>query len=167
MPRNHSEQLQQIVGSYVRENGIRPVALRDMAEWALRNNLYQLSHATQVARLTEELGRTIRQIHVTDPQGRNVHAFYHYHDASGGKTLELWESGSGSGPEHHKRMHNSFHLRRLQIVQDCLSLKRDVDSYNENARPPAPVQLDLDFTADVAEEEAVRSIEEASEAAVV
>jgi hypothetical protein len=35
-------------------------------------------------------------------------------------------------------------------------LKRDVDSYNENRQPPTRIQIELDFTADVAEVEALR-----------
>ena len=41
--------------------------------------------------------------------------------------------------------------RRRQIVGDCRQLKTDVDSFNENRIPDAPIQLVLDFTADVAE----------------
>jgi hypothetical protein len=50
-------------------------------------------------------------------------------------------------------MEIAFQQRRNQIVGDCVQLKRDVDSYNENRLPPQPIQLVLDFTDDVAERE--------------
>jgi len=36
-------------------------------------------------------------------------------------------------------------------VADCLQLKNDVDSYNENRKPVSPMQMIFDFTDDLAE----------------
>lgn len=38
---------------------------------------------------------------------------------------------------------------------DCRQLKADVDSYNDNRAPDAPIQMSFDFTADIEELEAV------------
>lgn len=37
---------------------------------------------------------------------------------------------------------------------DCVRLKIDVDSYNENANKGAPIQMIFDFTDDLAERDA-------------
>jgi hypothetical protein len=52
-------------------------------------------------------------------------------------------------------METAFRQRRGQIVGECRQLKRDVDSYNQNARIENPIPLVLDFTHDIAEEEAL------------
>jgi hypothetical protein len=48
-----------------------------------------------------------------------------------------------------------FQQRRQQIVRDCRQLKTDVDSYNENKTPRAPIQMVFDFTEDLRELEAM------------
>lgn len=48
-------------------------------------------------------------------------------------------------------MERSFTQRREQIVGECLSLRNDVDVYNEQNPANNPIQLELDFTEDVAE----------------
>jgi len=52
-------------------------------------------------------------------------------------------------------MQVAFQQRRQQIVGDCLQLKNDVDSYNENRKPDQLIQLVLDFTHDSEEIEAM------------
>ena len=47
----------------------------------------------------------------------------------------------------------AFQQRRGQIVSDCVQLKRDVDSYNDNQNDGEPIQVPLNFTADVHEHE--------------
>ena len=42
--------------------------------------------------------------------------------------------------------------RRRQIVGDCVQLRVDADSYNENRTPEQPIQISLNFTNDVEEE---------------
>jgi len=48
-------------------------------------------------------------------------------------------------------MEVAFQQRRNQIVADCLQLKKDVDSYNENRQPVSPIQMIFDFTEDLTE----------------
>lgn len=53
-------------------------------------------------------------------------------------------------------MEKSFGQRREQIIGDCLSLKTDVDVYNDlvlKGSEQTMLQLILDFTDDVAERE--------------
>ena len=50
-------------------------------------------------------------------------------------------------------MEVAFQQRRNQIVGDCRQLKRDVDSYNDNNVYGGFIQLELNFTEDVAEME--------------
>jgi len=43
--------------------------------------------------------------------------------------------------------------KQMQIVGDCVHLKADVDSYNQNENPEKPIQIPFDFTVDVLEAE--------------
>ena len=68
----------------------------------------------------------------------------------GGRCACLWDDIRTGSPEH---LAIAFQLRRQQIVGDCKQLKVDVDWFNEYRTPPQPVQLVLDFTDDVLEQE--------------
>ena len=50
-------------------------------------------------------------------------------------------------------MEVAFTQRREQIVGDCHQLKTDVDVYNDMKKEKPPIQLELNFTDDVAERE--------------
>lgn len=49
------------------------------------------------------------------------------------------------------RKHMDFQQRREQIIRNCLQLKADVDSYNDNREPYQRIELVWDFTKDLAE----------------
>ena len=44
-------------------------------------------------------------------------------------------------------------MRRGQLAAGCAQLTRDVNYYNEKHNPGDPVQLDLDFSKDMADNE--------------
>jgi hypothetical protein len=59
----------------------------------------------------------------------------------------------------HDHMERAFAQRRESIVGDCVQLKTDVDAYNDMAAGKhGKVQLELNFTDDVAEREAMNPI---------
>ena len=98
----------------------------------------------------DQLSRAMREEYIEmNPQGRSVRSKHAARrpDENGQQTT-FWADIRTASPEH---MQVAFQQRRQQIVGDCRQLKADVDSYNQNARPPAPLQLVLDFTNDVAE----------------
>ena len=66
--------------------------------------------------------------------------------------MTLWADIRTDSREH---LAIAFKQRRNQIVGDCRQLKADVDSFNDNRAPTYPIQLSLDFTADVEEFELV------------
>jgi hypothetical protein len=49
-------------------------------------------------------------------------------------------------------MESALQQRRRQVVGDCVQLRVDADSYNENRNPKHAIQVSLDFTKDVEEE---------------
>jgi hypothetical protein len=94
----------------------------------------------------------MREEYITDPQGRRVRAKHAAMRLQGEIQLTLWDDIRTAGKEH---MEVAFQQRRQQIVGDCKQLKTDVDSFNDNNKQGAVIQLTLNFTNDVAEAEAI------------
>jgi hypothetical protein len=74
-------------------------------------------------------------------------------ETRGGEQLLIWNSNKIMSRD---QMELSFQYRRKLIVNDCVQLKTEVDSYNENKNPGKPFQLILDFTDDADEEMLLR-----------
>jgi hypothetical protein len=96
------------------------------------------------------LGRAMRAEHIIDPQGRSVRAKHAARVVLDGEQITVWDDIRTAAHEH---MERSFRQRRQLILGECRQLKVDVDSYNENRMPDRPVQMILDFTLDLAEQE--------------
>jgi hypothetical protein len=90
----------------------------------------------------------MREELIIDPQGRTVRAKHAARVEQDGEQLALW---ADIRTAERQFMVIAFQQRRQSIVGDCRQLKTDVDSYNENGNPGAPIQLPLDFTLDVEE----------------
>ena len=96
----------------------------------------------------------MREEYITDPQGRRVRAKHVARVKRDNTQLYLWADIRTADLEH---MQVAFQQRRQQIVGDCLQLKTDVDSYNDNSKASPPSQLVLDFTHDVEEIETAKT----------
>lgn len=149
----YSEQMQRIVRQYQDAGQPWPASARQIAAWAIRERKWSPPHNTLISRCAEELARAMREEYIVDPQGRTVRAKHAARTkTSDGEQLVLWADIRTAPREH---MGIAFQMRRHQIVGDCHQLKKDSDSYNENANTGAPIQMILDFTDDVAELEAM------------
>ena len=143
------EQLQRIVRKYREEGHLWPASSKQLAEWAIRQRLWQPQPGILVRQCAEQIARALREEYFTDPQGRRVRAKHSARFEKGGEQLILWDD-IRTAPRNHMRI--SFQQRRQQIVGDCHQLKLDVDSFNENQSPVQPIQLSLDFTLDMEEQ---------------
>ena len=136
--RTQSELLQDIVRKYQAANQPWPATTRDMAQWAIENQLWAPKPSAIVDQCADQLARAMREEYITDAQGRRVRA---KHAASqpgkGGEQMVLW-ADIRTAPHQHMAM--AFQQRRHQIVGDCRQLKMDVDSYNQNRTPEQPIQ---------------------------
>lgn len=92
-----------------------------------------------------------REQYHTDPQGRSVRTFHAAtRPSSAGKQGVFWADMRDAPPEH---MELAFFQRRNLIVGECLQLKKDVDSYNDNNASGILIQMIFDFSEDIAERE--------------
>lgn len=148
----YGDQMRKIADQYVNSGQPWPATARQMASWAIREGLWKPQPSAMIDRCADELARAMREDYITDPQGRRVRAKHAARIEEGGGQLTLWADIRTASREH---MAIAFQQRRQQIVGDCWQLKQDIDSYNENVRPNAPLQIIFDFTDDMAEMEAV------------
>lgn len=144
---------QQIVERFYRETGKPEATAHEMAVWAIKNRIWEPEPSNLAHQLADQLARAMREETFVDPQGRVVRAKHAARIKQGEKQLTLWADMRWATRDH---MKVSFQQRRHQVVGECIQLKRDVDSYNDNWAPEnAQIQLSLDFTFDVAEAEAL------------
>lgn len=137
---------------YQRDVGTDPAPLRDVAIWALNKQLWQPRTVDMVDLLSEDLARALREEYRTDRRGRRYRAKHAVRRKLGNKTITLW-ADIDTAPRDH--MVSAFAQRRKQIVGDCFQLKVDVDCYNSTRSTEQPMQIELNFTQDVAELQAL------------
>ena len=151
-----TEQRLNIVNQYMSSDEPWPATARQIAAWAIRQKLWAPQRASLISRCAEELARAMREEYYTDPQGREVRTKHAARILERGTQLTLWADIRTAERSH---LEIAFKQRRQQIVGDCRQLKTDVDSCNENRDLESPIQLVLDFTDDVAELEALATLD--------
>jgi hypothetical protein len=150
----YNEQLQRIVREYQEETGLSgPISLRIVADWAIRTGRWHARPGALVRQCAEQLAIALREEYYNDPQGRRVRTKHAIRVPirEKGEQSHFWDDIRTAKREH---MVLSIQQRRNGIVFDCHQLKTVVDSYNDNGNLGDPIQLVMDFTADVAEMQA-------------
>ena len=148
----YTEQLQRIANRYLAINKGKPTSKREMAAWAIGNNLWKPEPADLVSQCGDQLAQAMREEYYRDPQGRTVRAKHVARIMNEeGRQAFLWADIRTAPPEH---MNIALKQRRQHIVGECRQLKLDVDSYNENRRPNTQIPMNFNFTMDLLEAEA-------------
>lgn len=142
------ERNQQIVRRYRASGQAWPATAKQMAAWAIRENLWAAHRDSLIGQCAEQLAEAMREEYYVDPQGRNVRTKHAARVKLHGEQLNLWEDIRTAD---RKYMQIAFQQRRQQIVGDCRQLKNDVDSFNDNANTERPIQMVFDFAQDLAE----------------
>jgi len=152
--KSYNSALLSLVEIYLDAGGKTPYCPRDVAEWAIVNGHWDRHKATAVSLCARDISRALREDYYTDDKGRLVRARHSVREfeetPEGKKQRTLWNDHRTMGREFAER---SFKQRRMQIVGDCKQLKTDVDSFNDRHGGEPPIQLVLNFTYDVAEDE--------------
>lgn len=145
---SYEKQMQNIVRAYREAGEPWPASARQIAAWAISEGRWQPHASAVLNQCADQLARAMREELIIDPQGRTVRAKHAARVEQDGEQLALW---ADIRTAERQFMVIAFQQRRQSIVGDCRQLKTDVDSYNENGNPGAPIQLPLDFTLDVEE----------------
>lgn len=142
--RTKAEFMQDIINQYLEETGEIRIDMHKVADWAILEGLWKSSPTNIRQQCARELSRAAREEYYTDPQGRRVRRKHQIRDGQG----VLWADIELAPPEH---MKVSLQQRRGYIVCDCVQLKTDLDSYNDNNKHGTEIQLCFNFTEDVDE----------------
>ena len=143
-----AEQLQSIVRKYRDAGQSWPASTREIAAWAISQNLWRPQRGALISQCAAQLSRALREEYITDTQGRRVRTKHSARVEKDGEQLVLWDDIRTASRSH---MRIAFQQRRQQIVGDCHQLKMDADSFNENQSPSHPIQIRFDFTMDLEE----------------
>jgi hypothetical protein len=154
----YHQQMQAIFQSYQEEVSPDPADLKDIARWAIDKGLWRPRPADIHARFAGDMADALRDEYRVDKAGRRYRAKHAVRSAKGGQQISFW-ADIDSAPRTH--MVKAFAQRRQQVVGDCYQLRQDVDHYNSIDSRNPPIQLILDFTADIEELLIAEGIDEA------
>ena len=144
----YTEQMQKLWTLYEDDGQPTPATAHDVAEWAIRQRLWQPRPADIVDQCADDLARAAREEYITDAKGRRVRAKHSARVSRDGKQYSLW-ADIRTAPRTHMEL--AFRQRRIQIVGDCRQLKSDVDSYNDANPGLTPIPMLFDFNDDLEE----------------
>jgi hypothetical protein len=146
--KSQNEAMLDITKQYLAAGGQEPIDLHDLAKFAMKHRLWTKGDGKMIELCKRDFARAFREQYHTDPQGRQVRT---YHANRKAKEQRVFWADIRSAPAEH--MEAAFSQRRSLIAGECVQLKHDVDSYNDNNNHGGMYQLMLDFTDDVAERE--------------
>lgn len=151
-----TEMLLAIAERYMDEHNVSEVNPREIASWAIRKGLWEPEPSAMITQCAEQLSRAFRDEVYTDPQGRKARRMYVVVTEKNGELFPKWTNKHVAT---HDFMVVSFQQTRRRIVDDCVRLKTDIDSYNENENMNGePIQTSFNFTRDVEEKEIAKTI---------
>lgn len=148
-----AKQFQRHCREYMRQKGTDRIDPRDVAEWMIDTERWVPEKSALIRQCKDRLAEALRQQLFTDAQGRKVRAMHAIVEEKDGKQTSLWGDMRTMPREH---MALSFQQRRRSIVSDCIHLKIDLDSYNDNLNPGKVIQMEFNFAQDLIEAEALQ-----------
>lgn len=151
------EFLQKLFREFEKEHNYTPTGTKTVADWAIDNGKIEPPRIDQRTVLAQEISKALREETATDKYGRKYRVNHVVRESKNGEQQYLWAS-IGNIPR--KQMEKSISQRREAIVSDCYHLKVDVDAYNDAHPEEEAIQLELNFTDDVAEREIYLQAEE-------
>ena len=145
------QQRQDLVAEYRLATKNRPYSALGVVDWGIKRRLLNPRPVDPRHMLAEEISVAMHEDYITDPQGRRVRAKHAARYEIDGKQQTLWADIRDKNPGTRRHMQMAFQNRRQQIVGECVQLKLDIDSYNQNWNAGAAIQSCFDFTDDLAD----------------
>ena len=150
---SRAEEWQEIFHKYEAENMSIPATTKQIAVWAVEQGLaVPRPPVDPMDQLADECARGLREEYRDDGRGRRYRVNHAVRKMSGGTQMTFWADIETAPREH---MVAAFSQRRTQIIGDCFQLKTDVDCFNNLRSTEEQIQMELNFTKDVAEIEAI------------
>jgi len=152
----YNEQLQRVWHQYTDEHGGTPATLREAVAWGVEQRLIEPPEIDPLDKVISDMGRALREEYRTDEHGRRYRVNHAARITKDGVQFVLWAEMATAPRDH---MLKAFAGRRNQIVGECIQLKRDVNVYNGMHSHTEPIQMPLDFTPDVEENEILEQMD--------
>lgn len=147
--KSFSQRMQELAHEYMKLHNVDSIELEQVSEWACSTGRYQRRPVSMVQQCRRELADALRVQHYTDPQGREIRRMHPVRIATKGEQMVIWADIITAKPQH---MRLSLAQNRQGILADCLAHSAIVDSYNENNRHDATLDLfDYNFNPDIEE----------------
>ncbi len=144
----YSQRLQDYVNRFREEVHAGPIDLSEVAHWVIREGLWRPPRRSMAKILQRDIARALREEYCDDPQGRRVRRKHAYRVKKDEQQQTFWVDLFDAKPG---EIRLAFQQRRRSILGDCRQLHVDVDSYNDNNKFGAQVQMSFDFEPDIAE----------------
>jgi hypothetical protein len=137
-----------LLNDYMAAHGEGPIDLNDVFRWARQHKLWEPPAAKMISIFKREMARAAREEYYTDPQGRKVRKKHAVVFTKDEKQQSLWDDITTATPNHMKM---SLQQRRRGALGEVVQTKTDMDSYNDNNRYGAEIQMSFNFDEDLAE----------------
>jgi len=129
---------------------IAEVDLDEFVEWARKNKKLAAPVVTESLLIRRLVTRALRDSFYEDPQQRLVRRYHHVaiDDPVTGERHDRVVDITTAPP---KQMSLSFAVRREASLHDVIQLKNDLDSYNENNKYGATLEMEFNYDIDIVE----------------
>jgi hypothetical protein len=159
----YKENMLAIWRRYCNEVSADPADLRELGNWAIKNDLWAPRPMDITASFARDMADVLREQTRTDKDGREYRAFIPARtSASDGTPLFKW-ADIDLAPRAH--VQKGVQNERRQIANDCFALAMKVDHYNATHPKEEPIQIPFNFEEDIEEMKIARGLGEDDEAA--
>lgn len=139
---------QRLIRYYKDETGIKEVNMHEVAKFAVQKGWSLPKPQDPLELLAKQFADAAREeIRRDKDTGRPYRANHALPVTSGSEQYYLWIDIDENPPR--KNITKCFTNRREQIVSDALQLTFDADHWNSGHLDEEPIQIPLDFTADI------------------
>ena len=143
------EDNQQTINDWMIATGAEEIDMNKVAEWAIANNRWHPKPYDPVKVCAKEMSRAAREEMYFDPQGREVRKKHCYVITEpDGQRRWRWVDIVTAKPN---PMRISLQSRRRSALGDILQLDTDRNSYNDNNKYGAQLEMSYNFDEDLAE----------------
>lgn len=159
MRKNRKEHNQKIARQFEQTHQRKPFDLHEVYHWAKGNNLWFPDKDLEEKTFVNEMADSLREVYVTADDGVTRVRVYHARTRKNkdGRQETLWANMFDAPLEH---LEEAFQQRRRQSLGDCRQLKADVDYCNQKRFQESPIQVSFNFDLDLAEEEALKQMQQ-------
>lgn len=125
-----------------------PANPRDIARWAIDNNLWRPKPEAIVSQCADQLARAMAVEYFVDGNGNRIRAKHAVVHHEGAHQYVIWDDMRTGDP---KTLKVSLQQRRGHIVHECKQLKNDQDYLNNYRCPETPMRIVFNFELDLEE----------------